>query len=383
MKILFITQSLEKGGAERLTIEIARAIQLHFPTVQTKIVSLSPNNDFKHLSEDIDISYINSNVKLSIKGSSLINIEEYETIVSEFKPDVIHSHTYKAELVTREKPRPNIKYITHVHDHFTEFNSIKWNRFFSKKQITNYYERIRIFKKYKDCNNSFITISHKIHRNLLSQLNSSWISKIFLLPNAIDFKTFNSSSRIVQQKNVNLISVGRLYLVKNHSYLIKVVNELYLKEPDINWNLSILGEGIKRKDIEDEITKYDLEHVIKLPGLISHVEEHLKRSDLYVHSATSEPFGLVLIEAMAASLPVISLNGGGNSDFIINNKNGIILSLDTPPSKFADYIIKLTKDKELYSEIAKAANATAREYDIKEYVTKLLAIYNDNTSAVN
>ena len=51
------------------------------------------------------------------------------------------------------------------------------------------------------------------------------------------------------------------------------------------------------------------------------MEEYLENSNLYVHTAFSEAFGLVLIEAMTAGLPVIALDAKGNRDIIENGKN--------------------------------------------------------------
>jgi hypothetical protein len=99
MKILFVTQSLGKGGAERLVLEINKSLKINHPDITVKIVSLSQKNEYKELSKWADIEYCKSSVKLSLTGKSLIDISEYEKIVDEFQPNIIHSHTYKSELL--------------------------------------------------------------------------------------------------------------------------------------------------------------------------------------------------------------------------------------------------------------------------------------------
>jgi glycosyltransferase involved in cell wall biosynthesis len=95
---------------------------------------------------------------------------------------------------------------------------------------------------------------------------------------------------------------------------------------------------------------------------------------MYVHSATYEPFGLALIEAMAAGLPVITLDGGGNRDIIEQHKNGMML-FKQDAHEFAQAIHSLAEDENQYRSISNNAIEFARNYDIKNYVDKLLDLY--------
>ncbi|MFW5852094.1 MAG: glycosyltransferase [Bacteroidota bacterium] len=104
------------------------------------------------------------------------------------------------------------------------------------------------------------------------------------------------------------------------------------------------------------------------------VEEFYKEADVYVHAATYEPFGLVLIEAMAAGLPVVCLDGKGNRDIIRHGKNGYIV-YDKNVVEFAEYIITLYKNSNIYAAISKEALITASEYNITDYIDTLLDIY--------
>ena len=74
----------------------------------------------------------------------------------------------------------------------------------------------------------------------------------------------------------------------------------FIKECGISVKLSILGDGPNWKIIETEIEAHSLENDITLLGNVSNPEQFLWESDVYVHPAIYEPFGLVMIEAMAA-----------------------------------------------------------------------------------
>ena len=103
---------------------------------------------------------------------------------------------------------------------------------------------------------------------------------------------------------------------------------------------------------------------------------------MYLHTANYEPFGLVILEAMAAGLPVISLDGKGNRDIITNEVNGYILSNPSP----SDFVIKIQKvfsNKEQYDMFSENGKETAKKHDIKNYAHKLLNIYNESISLMN
>jgi glycosyltransferase involved in cell wall biosynthesis len=117
-------------------------------------------------------------------------------------------------------------------------------------------------------------------------------------------------------------------------------------------------------------------------GKVEKVEDYLEDSDIYLHSATYEPLGLVLLEAMAVGLPVITLDGKGNRDLIEEGKNGYMI-YDQDPEKFAQKIIFLVKNKSKYAEISSYCKQYAEKYDIKEYVNKLYLLYKDSMPSTN
>jgi glycosyltransferase involved in cell wall biosynthesis len=374
MKVLFVVQGIVKGGAERLVLDIAQELRRHHPDVSVEIAALNTVNQYPSLTEGLTIHFIRSDIRLSLTGKSVIDIQEYEEIVDRFQPDIIHSHTYKAELVSRENVRPGIKYFTHVHSDFPEFNKFSFKTITSKRAITNLYERWRMLRKYREAKNRFITISTVIHENLLQQLPSDLKQNATLLHNAIYFNRFVSIPKRLPQENnqLKLITVGRLFPHKNQIFLVSVIK--YLIEKGYNALLIIVGAGPEQEKIKSEANRLNVANQISFKGIIENVEELYKNSHIYLHSAIYEPFGLVLIEAMAAGLPVVTLDGGGNRDIIEEGKNGFLIP-EHDPKKFADAIVKLVSDQNLYSNISAYAIEYARQFDIKNYVEKLLKIY--------
>jgi glycosyltransferase involved in cell wall biosynthesis len=138
--------------------------------------------------------------------------------------------------------------------------------------------------------------------------------------------------------------------------------------------LVLLGDGPERAGLQRQVNELGLEEHITFPGIVHDVERYISQSDLYVHSATYEPFGLALLEAMAGGLPVVSIDGGGNRDIVLDGVNGYLLP-EQDVALFAGKIISLAADGESYERMSGEAVNFAKGYDIKIYVDKLLDIY--------
>lgn len=376
MKILQVVQSLGKGGAERLVLEVAQALRKYYPDVHNKIVALERKNEYEELSQGLDIVYCESKVRLSITGHSNIDVGEFDNIVKEYCPDVIHSHTYKSELVSREHLFPNVTYFTHTHNNMPEFRNFSVGTIFYKDKLTKFWEKCRIVAKYKKCNNKFIAISGDTERFYKSALPKTLIKNIYTLPNAIDYHKFYCKRNFEFSGSLNLIMVAHMSDNKNQIFLIDVLKKL--RDQGVDTILTLVGdwrnngEKIRRKSEQLGLLPF-----VKMPGLIEDVENIYPQNHIYVHSSLSEALGLTIIEAMAAGLPVVTLDGRGNRDLIVQGKNGyMVYEQDT--EQFADRILEIWNDKLKYQEMSAFAQGFARQYDIKPYVDRLLELYKTN-----
>ncbi|MFL5753986.1 MAG: glycosyltransferase family 4 protein [Bacteroidia bacterium] len=373
LRIMHIIPNLGKGGAERLTLDICRELSLR-EGLRVMLLVLDEKNEYKFLSEGLQIQYCTSYVKSSLSGKSQVDLEHYKGIVAAFKPDIIHSHLFAADFFSRELLFQNVKYFTHCHDNMVQFTRPSLKSFFSKQAMTRLFERHRIFRQYKKCDNKFIAISEDVKLFLESNLGAALRKNIIKLPNAIDVSRFNKVDRKApgSGEKMRLINIGSFVEKKNQSFLIDVSGKL--KALGISFELHFIGDGPLRERVEMKAVETGLASYVKFHGTQDYVEEFLGDSDIYVHSALYEPFGLVLVEAFASGLPVIALNAGGNSELIREGQNGFLLR-GPDPELFAAAICRLFRDKELYSSLSESAKSTASQYDIKLYVDELLKIY--------
>jgi len=373
-RIMFVVQSLVMGGAERLILEISKEL-IKRNCAEVLIVGLDSKNEYPLLSHGISFRHADVVYQLSVLGKHRIEISSLQKIIDEFKPDIIHSNCYMQEAPVREIINNSIAYFTHLHDNMPAFRKLKFFEIFSRRRITECYEKQRLIKQYRKCNNSFIAISNDTYNYFNKNLPDDLSENIVLLQNAIDFNKFyyNRPRTINIHNIIKLINVGHFAFKKNQIFLVSVLK--ILQQKNINISLKLIGDSKSVKSVFiSEAEKLGVMNIIELAGIVDNVEDHLKQADIYVHSALYEPFGLVLLEAMAAGLPVVCLDAGGNRDVMRDGENGFIIK-DLDAEKFADTIIKLINDKALYSKMSVNAIEFARGYDIKIYVDRLLELY--------
>lgn len=373
MKIIHVIPNLKRGGAERLCIDICNQLKKQGNDVH--IVTFSDDNEYPELIDELDIHVIPALYRPSIIKSNIIEVELLENFISDIKPDIIHSHLYEADLVLFQlKLNSSIKVISHIHSNRKEL--IKTNKNRSLKEIiTSTYER-KIYKKHlKRLGVTQVAISEDCQNFALNELKQS-NSNVILLKNCIDFNKFKGAPKTINVDGgkLNLINIGRFVPKKAQEFLIEVATEL--NQRAINFNITFLGDGDQLKKITRKSKEAKLEDYLKFPGIVQNPEAHLKSAHIYIHSAKEEPFGLVLIEAMAAGLPVISTDGFGNRDIIKENQNGFMV-WKRDPIEFCDRIQQLYENPALYKKMSEYSIKFASNFDVKNYVEKLMKIYSE------
>ena len=371
MRILHIIPTLRKGGAERLALDICIELSKR-EGIDVALIVLSNENNYPALADKAFVKFIPSKVVPSLTGKTVVAINELMNFIHQFKPDIIHSHLFEAEMVSRYQLIKGIKYFSHCHDNMHQLSPFTFSTLFNKKLLTQYYERIIMLRQYKKCNNSFVAISRHAEQYFRNVLPGYFSKRIFLLHNAIQLSNFSSALRARNSMPLRLINIGSFVAKKNQQLLPDVVK--YLTENGCDVELTMLGDGPLKNAVTDKVKSLGLEAKIHLPGNVEDVPAHLAQANIYVHAATYEPFGLVLIEAMAAGLPVVCLDGGGNRDIMEQNKNGIMVH-QQDAKVFAEAILHIANNPTIYNEMSAYAAQYAARFDIKPYVDRLLELY--------
>ena len=124
------------------------------------------------------------------------------------------------------------------------------------------------------------------------------------------------------------LTSGRFVKQKGHTYLIEAVRPLADKHPDMFWVL--LGEGPLQHELMKQIREYRLTDRFVFCGLLDVHRRVVFGADLSVHPAVVEPYGIVLVEAMAAGLPVIASRVGGIPEIAKDGESAILVNPADP-----------------------------------------------------
>lgn len=368
MRILHIIPSLNKGGAERLVLNICNELTNH-PKVEVMLITFRAENAYQFLTETINWKIIPSSVSTSLSGKMNVNVSLLQKTIEEFKPDIIHSHLFETEIVLCQINYPTAKYFVHFHDNMVQFENLTWRTLMSKQSITNYFEKRIVLKSYKKRSTHFIGISKNTLTYIQRVLPTSFQKT--LLNNAIDIILFHPKQNI--KKHLRLTMIGSLVDKKGQVLAIETISEL--NKCGIDIYLDLLGEGPDRNKLASLIDEYELNEKVQIHGNVDHPEKFLNDSILYIHTAKYEPFGLVLIEAMACGLPVVCTDGKGNRDLIQEGANGFMV-WERDPKLLAEKIELLINDVEKRKEMGIYARKFSEDFGIEQYSIKLLELYN-------
>lgn len=204
--------------------------------------------------------------------------------------------------------------------------------------------------------------------------------RIHVIPNGVDTATFSRGERNANQTPVIGV-VGRLSPRKGTHEAIRAA--ALLKAHGYRFTLRFVGAPpVDRPELLDfyrrEVEAYQLSAYVEFKGEVTHPAAAYHGLDIaLLPSQRPEPFGLVVIEAMATGLPVLATRNGGGSDEILQHEiNGLYCG--RRPTEIARGLEQLLTDPELAAGLGRRARYEARErYDIADYRCRMRALLAD------
>jgi glycosyltransferase involved in cell wall biosynthesis len=120
-----------------------------------------------------------------------------------------------------------------------------------------------------------------------------------------------------------VLCVARLEPEKDVQALLKAVSAITTSIP---FHCLIVGDGNERNGLESFVRDANMCDRVTFLGFRNEVPSIMKSADIFVLPAPAEPFGLVVVEAMMAGLPVVAINNGGPAEIVITGQTGILVS---------------------------------------------------------
>ena len=198
-----------------------------------------------------------------------------------------------------------------------------------QSQGISYIQKVRQFEL-KHCD-AYILLTEKDKQNFIQHFTiKTKLRRIYNVAPQMSENEYSISSKTI-------ISVGHIRKIKNFILIPEIGKIVFKQHPDWRWLIYGTPSGEEYEKIKKRILEYDLEQNIIFAGRSDNMEEEYKKSSIYVLTSIQEGLPMVLLEAKANKLPLISFDIQTGPDEIIQDGiNGYLI----PP-----YDIKLMAKK--------------------------------------
>lgn len=158
----------------------------------------------------------------------------------------------------------------------------------------------------------------------------------------------------------NCLAIGRLIDVKDFSRLIEIWQKVVTRHPD--WHLNIVGDGPERQRLQQKIEQLGLQSDITLHNATDDVLSHYTSNSIYLMTSRFEGLPMVLIEAQACGLPIVSLDCDyGPRHIVKNGENGYLIPYNDDEA-MVDAICQLIASQDKRQQMSKAALSASKFY---------------------
>lgn len=200
-----------------------------------------------------------------------------------------------------------------------------------------------------------------------------------VIPTGTDLEPFlNANGKALRsekgwQDETILISVGRLAPEKNWDTLIRAFAKACEKHPGIR--LVLIGDGNARQSLETLASELGVTDRVTFTGALpfDEIPRYLKAADVFAFASVTETQGLVTIEAMAAGLPVVAVDGPGTHDIVEHGKQGFLVENDS--DALAKGLHKLLSDPQRIKRLSNHALKKAKAFEVNQLGKQLLSVY--------
>jgi glycosyltransferase involved in cell wall biosynthesis len=173
-----------------------------------------------------------------------------------------------------------------------------------------------------------------------------------------------------------LLFVGRLGPEKNIDFLIKVFSKVATQ--DKSSRFVIIGDGVEKSKLENIVMDLNLKNRVIFTGgqPREKVLDAYKQADLFVFASYTETQGLVILEAMAAGVPVVALGKMGVHDLLNHENAGGVMIKELREDDFVQEILRVLSDDNLHAKLSEnAIRFVKQNYSIEVSVKKILDVY--------
>ena len=298
MKIIQVMPFFGLGGAEIMCENLVYELK----KMGHEVIVVSLYNKQTPITErfekaEIDIRYLDKK-----DGFDISIFNKLRNLFKQENPDVVHTHIYTTKYVFPIAAQLKIRVVHTVHSIATKEmskTSRKLNKFF-----------------YKHFDVTPVALSEAVKKTIIEEYRLA-PQNVPVILNGIDLEKCKQKTHYDVDNVFRIVHVGSFLEVKNHVGLIAAFEIFNKQHP--NSELHLIGDGERRKQIEQMVFEKGLSACVKFYGLQSNVHLYLSDMDVLPFRLLYEGIPMSIVEAMGTGLPIVATCVGGIPDMLDSN----------------------------------------------------------------
>ena len=350
MNITHFVESLDRGGLERMVLELVK--YQHRQGHRCQVVCLYSPGSLAHELDELGIAV---QVCGKRQGLDLRALARARRMVSIHSTDVLHTHNavahYQAVLATCGLPMRQVINTRH---------GMGVNRRARRREW--------LYRRALARTDTVVTVceaarSDAVRRGIIPS------SKACVVPNGIRVEAFETASSSARGRIARLLNlpeptriigtVGRLNWTKDQLGLIRAFKIVHEHEADTA--LVLIGDGELRASLQQSARDEGVADCVHFLGDRSDVRDLLQGLDMFVLSSLSEGYSMALLEASAVALPIVATDVGGNGEIVRNGTTGSLVPAGNPPA-LAEAMLALLRNPQQAMALGHAARTWVERY---------------------
>lgn len=315
-RIAFVVNALTHGGAEIQVSRLARGFSQRGCAVSV-ISMIAP----EALADELEAAGVQVHcLNMSPGIPNPAAILRLRQILCRFRPHVVHSHIAHANILSR---------VTRVLTSFPILVCTAHNTNEGGRALMLAY-RCTDWLADLTTNVSRAGVEHQVRRRVASA------SRLRFVPNGLDLEQFHAdpSLRACLRKELSLgadfawLAVGRIEKAKDYPNMIDAFARVTAGNPKAI--LLIAGRGTGEGELQNAIKQHGISDRVRLLGIRNDVHALMNAADAYVMSSRWEGMPLVLQEAAAVGMPIVTTDVGGNREVVLAGESGLVVPPQDP-----------------------------------------------------
>ena len=299
MKILYLIEALDLGGAEQVVIRLARG--LDHRRFQPMVACLTSKGRFAPQLEEAGIPVFCLQKRPKLDWALIPRLQQ---LIRRESVDLIHSHLFTANLWGRLAARQ-----VHTPIVVTEHSVDTWKSWF----------HLWLDRSLNPLTSQWVFVSQEVRHFYEKRLGS--LQRACVIHNGVPVPV--ASENHPNRQPITLATVGRLAPEKEQVRFVELVAAL--RRENLPVRALIIGDGPQRPLIEQAIKTHHLEEVVELVGFVTQMGHYWPQVDIFCLTSSREGLPLTALEAMAHRIPVLATAVGGIRECVEDGREGALV----------------------------------------------------------